>query len=327
MKEHFADKLCRAIADKEAPVCVGLDPVVDRLPDDILKEHGLSRSASGHIPANASSRSICAAISEYGRALIETVAPLVPAIKINIAFFEPFRADGLTIYFELVAAAQQVGLLVIGDAKRADIGHTSGRYALAHLGDAASGSGVSSDSATPDALTVNPYFGWDGVKPFVELAGETGRGVFVLVQTSNASAEEVQGLVLSDGLTVCQRVAVLVQGWAGGDGCVGKSGYSCVGAVVSPRDLPSTERIRTLMPQCIFLVPGFGAQGRTADEVARCFKEDGTGAIVAASRSVLYAYESERYRHLLASGWRSCVARACKDFVSDVRAVAAPACR
>ena len=127
-------------------------------------------------------------------------------------------------------------------------------------------------------------------------------------------------------MTVCQRVAGLVQEWAAGDGRVGESGYSCVGAVVSPRDLASTERIRTLMPQCIFLVPGFGAQGRTADEVARCFKEDGTGAIVAASRSVMYAYHSERYRHVVEGGWRTCVETACSDFVSEVREVAAPAC-
>ena len=203
---------------------------------------------------------------------------------------------------------------MIGDVKRADIGHTTAQYAHALLADP-----LGSEGAAPDAVTVNPYFGIDGVGPFIDIARQTGRGLFVLVQTSNASAAEVQGLALADGGTLCQQVGRTVQQWAVGDGLVGAEGYSAVGAVVSPRDLESTEVIRELMPNCIFLVPGFGAQGRTAEEVARCFKRDGTGAIVTASRSVIYAHANDRYAD--DGDWRRCVERACGDLVGDIRRV------
>ncbi len=293
--EHFADRLLAAIREKNAAVCVGLDPLVDRLPS------GLQETARRN-PAEA--------LSAYGRGVIEAVAGYVPAIKINIAFFEPFGAEGVRVYLELIAAAKRAGLLVIGDIKRADIGHSTTQYAFAHL--------AVENATAADAVTVNPYLGWDGVEPFVAAARSHGRGLFVLVQTSNPSAAQVQGLQLTDGSTVCHAVARLVQGWAAGDGLVGRGGYSCIGAVVSPRDLPSTVRIRELMPHCIFLVPGFGAQGRTADEVAKCFRPDGTGAIVTASRSVIYAYEDSP-RHPQDADWQSRVAKACQDFASTVR--------
>jgi len=171
-------------------------------------------------------------------------------------------------------------------------------------------------------LAPSHYFGFDGIRPFVDVARDTGRGLFVLVQTSNESAGEVQGLSLPDGTTVCQRVGNLVQGWALEDGLIGKEGYSCIGAVVSPRDLASTDRIRKLMPNCVFLVPGFGAQGRSADEVGRCFKPDGTGAVVTASRSVIYAYDNAKYYGMFADDWRRCIEQGCIDFVEAIRSVA-----
>ncbi len=297
MLMSFGDRLANAVRDKHAPVCVGLDPLVERLPESLR-----------------SLNSATDAITAFGRGVIEAVAPLVPAIKINIAFFEPYGPGGITAYHELIAVSHCAGLLVIGDVKRADIGHTSAQYAKATLG------GAADDPAVADAVTVNPYFGWDGVGPFVETAQATGRGLFVLVQTSNESASRVQGLTLADGSMVCHSVAQMVQEWAGADGLVGLSGYSCIGAVVSPRDLPSTVRLRDIMPNCIFLVPGFGAQGRTADEVAKCFKPDGTGAVVAASRSVIFAHNEPKYRSSSAD-WKSCVAAACRDFVTTIRTI------
>ena len=297
--DHFADRLTAAIREKDAPVCVGLDPLIERLP-------GAVREAHRDEPWTA--------ILVYGREVIRAVAPFAAAIKINIAFFERYRAEGIRVYHQLVGEAREAGLLVIGDVKRADIGHSSTQYAVAHLGDAG--------AVMPDAVTVNPYFGYDAIGPFVDAARNTGRGLFVLVQTSNESASQVQGLTLADGSTVCQNVAQLVQSWAGAAGLVGTCGYSCVGAVVSPRDLESTERIRALMPSCLFLVPGFGAQGRTANEVVKCFKPDGTGAIVTASRSVIYAYEDAKYR-ATAYNWQRCIAEACREFVAAVREVLA----
>ncbi len=295
--EHFADRLTAAIRAKNAPVCVGLDPLLERLPKSF---HRMAPSKD---------------FEQYGSAVIEAVADLVPSIKINIAFFEPYGMAGIGAYQTLVGLARRAGLLVIGDVKRADIGHTSAQYAKATL------EGESFDVA--DAATVNPYFGWDGVGPFVEAAQKNSRGVFVLVQTSNESASQVQGLVLQSGQTVCQHVATLVQDWAAAPGRIGRSGYSCVGAVVSPRDIESTVKIRSLMPNCIFLVPGFGAQGRTADEVAKCFKPDGTGAIIAASRSVIFAYDEPKYKDRK-DDWKGCIRDACIDFIQTVRSVAQP---
>ena len=316
MASHFADRLTTAIRKKGVPACVGLDPLVERLPAALLAEIGIRLTSDGAVDTDAPPERLAAALLEFGAKVIRAVASEVPAIKINIAFFERYGADGVRVYFDLVRQAHEAGLIVIGDVKRADIGHSSTQYAEAHLGDHGSAGPI-----TPDAVTVNPYFGFDAIRPFLGIAAKRGRGIFVLVQTSNESAGEVQGLTLSDGLTVCQRIGQLVQDWATGEGLVGKCGYSCVGAVVSPRDLASTERIRTLMPNCLFLVPGFGAQGRTSDEVAKCFKPDGTGALVTASRSVIYAYQDARYQQALGDDWTQCVARGCKDFVKAIRAV------
>lgn len=317
MDNHFGDRLTGAIRKKEAPVCVGLDPLIERLPASLLKEHGVGTKYDLDLRTGANLGGLADAIQAFGQEIIRVVAPHVPAVKINIAFFERYYTAGIRAYHRLVRHASELGLVVIGDVKRADIGHSTTQYAYAQLGPIPH-PGLD-EVATPDAVTVNPYFGYDGIRPFVELARESGGGLFVLVQTSNESAREIQGLTLSDGTTVCEQVAQLVQEWAAGEAPIGSSGYSCIGAVVSPRDLESTERIRALMPNCIFLVPGFGAQGRTADEVAKCFKPDGTGAIVNASRSVIYAYREDRYRDLYGDDWQKSVDHACKDLVSAVR--------
>jgi len=324
MTDCFADRLLLAIREKKAPVCVGLDPVLERLPSTILQKFGLHLTKeTGRAPVVDREVAV-RAIQTFGEELLSTVAPFVPAVKINIAFFEPYGADGIRVYHALIRLARRLGLIVIGDVKRADIGHSATQYANAHL------EGVISDrfrfndlhdEDVPDAVTVNPYFGYDAVKPFVEGARRTGRGVFVLVQTSNESAAAVQGLTLSDGETLCQRVAQMVQEWAVAEEPPGTSGYSCVGAVVSPRDIPSTVRIRTLMPNCIFLVPGFGAQGRTAEEVGRCFKSDGTGAIVTASRSVIFAHEGQICSEGDGGNWQLFVREACREFIGAVARV------
>jgi orotidine-5'-phosphate decarboxylase len=315
MQNHFADRLNDAIREKRAAACVGLDPLIDRLPGEILRKYELSGGPSPLEMGN----SIAAALLEFGQGVIDAVAPLIPVVKINIAFFERYYADGLRAYYRLIKYARDAGLLVIGDVKRADIGHSTTQYAHAQLADITL-AGLD-DMATPDAVTVNPYLGLDGIRPFLPIAKEQGKGLFVLVQTSNATAAEVQGLQFSDGLTVCQRVGQIVQGWAAAEATVGDSGYSSIGAVVSPRDVPSTERIRELMPNCVFLVPGFGAQGRTAGEVAKCFKPDGTGAIVTSSRGVIYAYQDEAVREKVGEDWRKCVRRGGEELVEAIRGI------
>lgn len=311
MSAHFADRLLAAIRAKGAPVCVGLDPVYQRLPADLTARAGLDDARD--------LESVLDAVREFCRAVIRIVAPIVPAVKINSAFFERYYTDGVEAYFDLVREASAAKLIVIGDVKRADIGHSSGLYARGHLSDPdfAALDGL----VAPDAITVNPYFGLDGIKPFLEVAREQSKGLFALVQTSNPSAIEVQGLTLADGTTVGERVAALVNTWAGGDGLLGDSGYSLLGAVVSPRDETSTRKLRAAMPNCMFLVPGFGAQGKTAEQIRNCFKPDGTGALVNASRSVLYAYEDTKYTQMYASQWERCVEHACRDFVAAVASI------
>lgn len=318
MTTHFGDRLVRAIREKNAPACVGLDPLIERLPATLLEENGISAGGENAPPKDVSPATAAEALLAFGREIIRVVAPYVPVIKINIAFFERYYADGIRTYLELVRHAREAGLIVIGDVKRADIGHSTTQYAYAQLADIERPD--IGPVATPDAVTVNPYFGFDAIRPFVEIARTQGRGLFVLVQTSNESAGEIQGLELSDGSTLCQRVARTVQEWACGEGLLGTEQYSCIGAVVSPRDLKSTERIRALMPNCLFLVPGFGAQGRTSAEVAKCFKPDGTGAFVNASRSVIYAYQDQRYSDRFGNDWQRCVEQGCKDFIDAIRA-------
>lgn len=311
---NFADRLIEQIEAKNAPACVGLDPLLDRLPPCVLSEAGLpiGKDALRQTPLNEAA--VSDALLTFGRGVIDAIASHVPAIKINIAFFERYHIEGLRVYLQLVQYARQANLLVIGDIKRADIGHSATQYATAHM------SNLEPDQAvSPDSVTVNPYFGLDGVQPFIDIARAQGRGVFVLVQTSNESAASVQGLTFSDGDTVCQRIARMVEQWASDETLIGRRGYSSIGAVVSPRDLASTQKIRLLMPSCLFLVPGFGAQGRTADEVAQCFKPDGSGAIVTASRSVIYAYQSDSSQTDSELSWRDRVEAGCRDFVQAVR--------
>ena len=308
MPAHFADQLLQAVEEKSSATCVGIDPVYGRLPADIAEQAGLADPDSAESALDA--------VLEFCRRIIHLVSPYVPAVKINSAFFERYYGEGVDGYYQLIQEAAAQGLMVIGDCKRADIGHSSGMYARAHLGDAGFSDRV--DLVAPDAVTVNPYFGWDGVKPFAEVACDEGRGVFILVQTSNPSAEDIQGLTLEGGMRVGERIGVLVNEWAGDPAYLGDRGYSCLGAVISPRDAESTMKLRALMPHCIFLVPGFGAQGRSADAVSQCFKADGTGALITASRSVIYAYEDETYRERFASDWERCVEQSCKDLVATV---------
>ena len=312
MTQHFTDRLVAAIKDKSAPVCVGLDPDYGRLPADITDREGFNDPSSVECAVDA--------IGEFCRRVIRVVAPLVPVLKINAAFFERYYAPGLETYYELVEEARSRGLIVIGDVKRGDVGHSAGSYVKAHLADPELAD--ANELMIPDAVTVNPYFGLDGVKPFIDAARSDGKGLFVLVQTSNESANTLQGLALADGQRLVDQVARLVHEWSGDDGLVGTSGYSSVGAVVAPRDREGTARLRELMPHCVFLVPGFGAQGLGPADVAGCFKPDGTGAVVSASRSVIYAYEEMKYLERYASEWERCVEHACRDLVESVRAVA-----
>ena len=281
MAEHFADRLLAAVGRVGSPVCVGIDPAYDRLPDELKNGDEV------------------AAIEAFGLGIVEAVAGRVPAVKPQIAYFERYGSAGVAAYEKVVTAAQKAGLIVIGDVKRNDIGSTAAAYAAGHM----------STENAPDAITVNGYFGADGLKPFVDTAADTGKGIFVLVRTSNASAAAIQDFADAGGKKFYEHVAEQVAKIGSGERLIGESGYSCVGAVVGATYPDEARRLREIMPQQIFLVPGYGAQGATADDCAASFKSDGTGAIVNASRSVIYAFQNPEYAEM---DWKKAIETAAK---------------
>jgi orotidine-5'-phosphate decarboxylase len=281
--QAFVDRLIEQIESKNSCAVVGLDPQPELLPPSLLRpiyqQYGHTLESAGR------------AVGEFCQRVVDAVAPHVVAVKVQLGFFERLGWMGAKACADVVRHAQEQGLLVIADGKRADVGLTAQAYAEGYLGEVE----VAEVPQTPwgvDAITVNPYLGWDGIKPFVDVAKEYGKGVFVLVKTSNLSSGQVQDLV-AEGRQVYAHLAELVASWA--EELMGERGYSSLGAVVAatfPRD---AARIRTLMPRCHFLVPGYGAQGGTAQDVIPSFNPDGTGAIVSASRSIIYAYYQPPY--------------------------------
>jgi len=305
---NFADRLLEAVAAKRAPAVVAIDPVYARLPAEIAEHRDLNDEADAEAALDA--------ILEFCRRVIRIVAPIVPIVKINSAYFERYYAEGIEGYYELVQEASERGLLVIGDVKRGDVGHTAEMYARAHLAQA---DFVNLESqVAPDAVTVNSYFGLDGVQPFLDIARDEGKGIFVLVRTSNPSAATIQDVATQDGRKLHELIAAQVAQWAAESGTVGEKGYSSIGAVVATRNPLDAARLREAMPQSIFLVPGYGAQGGTAEEFAPYFDASGAGAIIAAGRSVIFAYEQPKYQEQFANQWEQCIEQACKDFAANL---------
>ena len=281
--QHFADRLLDAVHKKGNPVCVGLDPRFDLLPQGLQ-----ARAVSAH---GRTARAVAEAFLEFNRALLDALVDLVPVCKPQIAFYEEFGAEGIRCYEETIRHARSRGMLVISDAKRGDIGATAVAYARAHLGGMAieGGANVGFDA---DALTVNPYMGHDTLQPYLDIGLANGKGIFVLVKTSNAGSGDLQDLE-SGGRSFYEHVAEMFRKL--GEKHRGKSGFTPVGAVVAATYPRQARRLRELMPDSLFLVPGYGAQGATAEDAAASFRSDGAGAIVNASRSIIFAYKQEPY--------------------------------
>lgn len=311
-RQCFADRLIDAIRARGTGATVNLDPVQSSLP----KCYEAANAESHRISASAVVRDV----HDYSLRVIRAIAPLVPVVKLNIAYFERFYGAGLDAYFDLIRQARDLGMIVIGDCKRGDVGHTAKMYAHGQLADSPFNDADS--HAAPDAVTISGYFGIDGVKPFLEVCEAEGKGVFVLVRTSNESAAVVQDVGLSNGGTVSEMMASHVAGWAANSPTIGVKGYSGIGAVVATRHAQDAMRLRGLMPRSFFLVPGYGAQGGKAEDFVPYFKPDGTGALVAAGRSVIFAFGQETYRSRHGDDWESCVRAACLDFVKDLSRVA-----
>lgn len=301
-------QLIEKIQKTKAPVCVGLDPMLGYIPEHILKR---SFQEFGETLEGAAD-----AIWNFNREIVDHTFDLIPSVKPQIAMYEQFGIEGLKAYEKTVRYCQGKGLLVIGDAKRGDIGSTSAAYATAHLGKVKVGDTVCTAFNT-DFLTVNPYLGTDGVKPFVDVCKSDDKGLFVLVKTSNPSSGEFQDQLV-DGRPVYELVAEKVVEW--GADCM-DGAYSNVGAVVGATYPEMSAILRKLMPKTYFLVPGYGAQGGTAKDLKACFNEDGLGAVVNSSRGIIAAYKQEKYAKFGPEHFAEASRQAVLDMVADIGSV------
>jgi orotidine-5'-phosphate decarboxylase len=292
----FPDRLAEAVERKRSQLLVGLDPRPDLLPVELAGGAHLSRAAA----AEACGRFCCG--------VIDAVAPHVVGVKPQLAFFEALGSDGLRAFEEACSYARSAGLIVLADAKRADIGSTSRAYAAAYLEPRAG------EPPLADALTVNPYLGRDSLEPFLGACRRHGAGVFCIVKTSNEGGADVQDLTLSDGRPLWQHVALLVHEL--GEDLVGERGLSSVGAVVGATHPRAVGEARRLLPQAILLLPGVGAQGATPADLARAFTSGPASALVNASRSVIYAFRAGQ------EDWRAAAAAEAARLRREVWAVA-----
>lgn len=301
------DALVKQIQQKNAPVVVGLDPMLSYIPEHIvgraIEECGETLEAAAE------------AVWQFNKAIVDATYDLIPAVKPQIAMYEQFGVSGVAAYAKTVEYCKEKGLVVIGDVKRGDIGSTSAAYAAGHIGTVKIGSKVLR-GFSEDFVTVNPYLGTDGVKPFVDVCKEADKGIFVLVKTSNPSSGEFQDRLI-DGKPLYEHVADKVNEW--GADCVGECGYSAVGAVVGATYPEQGKALRALMPKAYILVPGYGAQGGKGKDLVHFFNADGLGAIVNSSRGIIAAYKQEQYAKFGAEHFAEASRQAVLDMIEDLR--------
>lgn len=301
-------QLIQKIQMTNAPVCVGLDPMLEYIPGHILQQ---SYQEYGETLAGAAD-----ALWNYNKEIVDHIWDIIPSVKPQIAMYEQFGLEGLKAFIKTVEYCQQKGLIVIGDVKRGDIGSTSAAYAAGLLGKVKVGNNICAGFGL-DYITVNPYLGTDGVKPFVDVCKAEDKGLFVLVKTSNPSSGEFQDKLI-DGRPLYELVADKVVAW--GADCMDGT-YSNVGAVVGATYPEMSRILRKLMPNTYFLVPGYGAQGGTAEDLKYCFNEDGLGAIVNSSRGIIAAYKQEKYARFGAEHFAEASRQAVLDMTADINSV------
>lgn len=283
----FIDLLIDKINEKNNPSLIGLDPRIEYVPEFIkekaFKEHGINLKGAAE------------AILVFNKKIIDAIYDIVPAVKPQVAYYEMYGLEGLRVFDETVKYAKGKGLIVIADGKRNDIGSTAEAYSAAFLGEVSITGDLKETVFDADALTVNPYLGVDGIKPFLDDCKKYGKGIFVLVKTSNKSSGQVQDLLTDQGRSIYEIIADYVEEW--GKSLKGKYGYSSVGAVVGATYPNQAKILRKILKSSYILVPGYGAQGGTAKDVAHSFHSNGLGAIVNASRSIMCAYQSEVWKN------------------------------
>ncbi len=299
------NKLVAEIKKKDAPVVVGLDPMLGYVPERLTKK---AFEEFGETLEGAAE-----AIWQYNKGIVDAVYDLIPAVKPQIAMYEQFGIPGMTAFKKTVDYCKEKGLVVIGDIKRGDIGSTSTAYAVGHLGKVAVGS-KQYYGFDEDFVTVNPYLGSDGVNPFIDVCKEEKKGIFVLVKTSNPSSGEFQDRLI-DGRPLYELVGEKVAEW--GSQCMGDD-YSYVGCVVGATYPEMGKILRKIMPKTYILVPGYGAQGGKASDLAPYFNKDGLGAIVNSSRGIICAYKQDKYAKFGAGNYAEASRQAVIDMIQDI---------
>ena len=271
--KNAIDILIQRIKETNNPTVIGLDPRYEMVPEFIREKY--SKDTDG----------ICKSIEEFNKKIIDAIYDIIPAVKPQLAFYEMLGIEGMKLFKETCKYAKQKGMIVIADAKRGDIGSTATAYANAYL---------KNEFYDIDFLTVNPYLGIDGIKPFIDICKEKGKGIFILVKTSNPSSGELQDLKLQDGDEIYVKVAKLVEKW--GEDLRGENGYSSIAAVVGATYPKQLEQIRNIAPHTYFLIPGYGAQGGKAEDIALGFDKNGLGGIINSSRGLMCAYKSDLWK-------------------------------
>ena len=301
------NKLVEQIQKKDAPVVVGLDPMLGYVPEHLTKkafeEYGETLEGAAE------------AIWQYNKGIVDAVYDLIPAVKPQVAMYEQFGIPGMIAFKKTVDYCKEKGLVVIGDIKRGDIGSTSTAYAVGHLGKVTVGS-KQYYGFDEDFVTVNPYLGSDGVNPFIDVCKEEKKGIFVLVKTSNPSSGEFQDRLI-DGRPLYEYVGEKVNEW--GSQCMGDT-YSYVGCVVGATYPEMGKILRKIMPKAYILVPGYGAQGGKASDLAPYFNKDGLGAIVNSSRGIICAYKQDKYAKFGADHYAEASRQAVIDMNEDINA-------
>ncbi len=299
------NKLTAKIQKTNAPIVVGLDPMLNYIPKHIqeksFKEYGETLEGAAE------------AIWQFNKEIVDKTYDLIPAVKPQIAMYEQFGIPGLMAYKKTVDYCKSKDLVVIGDIKRGDIGSTSAAYAVGHLGKVQVGENKIA-AFDEDFATVNPYLGSDGVKPFIDVCKEEKKGIFVLVKTSNPSSGEFQDRLI-DGRPLYELVGEKVAQW--GEDCMGDS-YSYVGAVVGATYPEMGKVLRKIMPKAYILVPGYGAQGGQGKDLVHFFNEDGLGAIVNSSRGIIAAYKQEKYGKFGEKNFGDASRAAVEDMIADI---------
>ena len=277
------DLLIDKIKEKNNPTVIGLDPRYNMIPSFIKEKYG--KDIKG----------VCDAILEYNKRLIDSTYDIIPAVKPQIAFYEMYGIEGLKAFKETCKYAKEKGMVVIADIKRGDIGTTAAAYSNAFLGKTDLNDNLYS-AFDVEFVTVNPYLGSDGILPFIEDCRKYNKGIFILVKTSNKSSGELQDIKTEDGKEIYVKVAELVNKW--GKELIGENGYSSVSSVVGATYPEQLKILREVMPNSYFLIPGYGAQGGKAEDIALGFDSNGLGGFVNASRSLMFAYKLDRWKDI-----------------------------